>query len=87
MIVTLDNLSESPFTDHFNHLEAIIYLISRDNPIIPLRIIKAVVDKAFKFGGLVLLSIMSQIPNLIKFANFGDFVEIEVVFGAGHRFY
>ena len=87
MIVTLDHLTKSAFTDHFDHLEAIIYLISRDDPIVALRIIKAVVDKALKFGRLILLSVVRQIPNLVKFANFGDFVEIEVVFGTRHRFY
>ena len=80
VVSALDDLAEGAFADHLTHFKSVANLVSIDDPVVALSIVKAVVDQSLLLGGLVLLIWLCDIPDFFIFLNLTLLVTVQEVF-------
>ena len=69
VIKALDYLSECTFSNDFNKLESVCNMITFLHPIVPLFIIKTIIDKSFELCWFNFILIFSQVKDLFILVN------------------
>ena len=80
VISALDDLSEGTLADELAHFKSVADLVTTDDPVVPLSIVKSVVDQSLLLRGLVLLVWLGDVPDFFIFLNFSLLVVVQEVF-------
>lgn len=81
MVFALENLAESAFANEFIHLKSVADLVTIDDAIVALGIVKAIIYEALKLGRGIFLVLLGEIEYFIVFGNLCHFMDGKVLFG------
>lgn len=81
VVLALQHLSESTLANQLYLLEAVPYLVTRDDSIVALVIVEAVINEPLKFSGLVLLILLSEIVDFFVLSHLCLLVDGKVILG------
>lgn len=73
------DLSEGALADELAHFKSVADLVTTDDSVVPLGIVKSVVDQSLFLRGLVLLVWLGNVPDFFIFLDFCQFVVVQEV--------